>query len=92
MEGKLNPHGILLKKEEEKEQFTAGGLLIPATKKTSQKIATVYLCGTGTPEKPMEVKPGDTVYYSVHSAREVDIEGEKFHLIDSNDCLYIVSE
>lgn len=90
MKGKIGTHGILLTKEEEQERQTKGGIYIPQTKKETQKIGTVVLVGTGTPEKPMEAKLGDKVYYKPLTAREVEIDDVKYDLIDSDNALYIV--
>lgn len=46
--------------------------------------------GVGTKNKPMEVVVGDVVQYEPLSAVEIDIEGEKFDLIDSANVIHIV--
>ena len=89
MNGKILSDGVLLKPEPEKEErVTTGGIYIPNTKKTTQKRGTVVLCGKGTTEKPIDITVGDVVYYNALSAREVEIDGEKYHLLNYNDCLY----
>ena len=90
MNGKITADGVLLKPEPEKEErVTTGGIYIPNTKKTTQKRGTVVLCGQGVPEKPIDLNVGDVVYYNGLSAREVEIDGEKYHLLNYLDCLYI---
>lgn len=89
MNGKILSTGVLLKPEPEKsERITTGGIFIPNTKKETQKRGTVVLCGKGTSEKPIDISVGDVVYYDTLSARTVEIDGEKYHLVSYNDCLY----
>lgn len=45
--------------------------------------------GTGTGNKPMEVVEGDVVLYEPLVAVEIDIDGEKFDLIDSVNVIQI---
>lgn len=90
MNGKITADGVLLRPEPEKEErVTSGGIFIPNTKKTTQKKGTVVLSGKGTSEKPIDIEVGDVVYYNALSAREVEIDGEKLHLLNYLDCLYI---
>lgn len=49
----------------------------------------VVQVGKGSEGHPMEIKVGDTVICKSNTAMEVEIEGVKYHLIDSSNCLYI---
>jgi co-chaperonin GroES (HSP10) len=54
--------------------------LIPEEKGWSKGV--VVDCGNGLPGAPMEVKPGDVIWYSANGGIELDVEGEKLRLID----------
>ena len=89
MNGKILSDGVLLKPEPEKEErVTTGGIFIPNTKKTTQRKGTVVMCGKGTTETQIDLVVGDVVYYNSLAAREVEIDSEKYHLLNYNDCLY----
>ena len=45
--------------------------------------------GTGTGNKPMEVMENDVVIYEPLVAVEVEVDGEKFDLIDSGNVIHI---
>lgn len=54
--------------------------LIPEEKGWSKGV--VVDCGDGLPGAPMEVKPGDVIWYSANGGIELDVDGEKLRLID----------
>ncbi len=90
---KLVPLGsrVLVKPLEEEEQ-TEGGLIIPDTakeEKTSQ--GTVVRLGTVREDDyKFLVKKGDKVFFKKYSPDEIELEGEKYFLIEEEDILAII--
>jgi chaperonin GroES len=94
---KIQPLGakvlIAPKKVEEK---TRGGLIVPPTAAEDQKpeSGVVVKLGTGINEKgekiSFSVKVGDIVFFKTYSPDEIEIEGEKYFLVDNTDILAII--
>lgn len=77
---------VLIKpiKEEEK---TAGGLYIPETAKEMKKQGTIIELGTFDPKKELPVKKGDTILYTGYSSDELEIDGEKYLILNFSDII-----
>lgn len=92
MEVKLQPLGKrVLVKPVEKETKTAGGLIIPDTaedKKSSQ--GTVVKLGLTKADYKFKVKEGDMVFFKKYSPEEIEIDGEKYMLVDEKDVLAVI--
>lgn len=92
MEVKLQPLGKrVLVKPVEKETKTAGGLIIPDTvedKKSSQ--GTVVKLGQTVEKHEFKVKVGDMVFFKKYTPEELEIDGEKYMLVDEKDILAVV--
>ena len=94
---KLQPLGkrILVKPTQVKEK-TSGGLVIPPTSGDEKRPETgeVVKLGVGKDEDgkevSFEVKVGDKVYFKQYSPEEVEIDQEKYLIIDINDILAII--
>ena len=76
---------IVIKKIEEAETVSKGGILLTGSAKEKPDYATVVAVGPGGRDDngkliPMEVKPGDKVIMSKYAGTEVKIDGEN-HLI-----------
>jgi chaperonin GroES len=85
----------LLVKRVEKEQKTAGGIIIPDTAKEKPQEATVVAVGNGKrlddgKVLPLEVKVGDTILFSKYAGTEVKIEGEEHLILREDDVIGIV--
>ena len=89
MEAKLGPHGILVEKYIPVERKLPTGIIIPQTKKQTKPISKVVAVGSGTKKDPMEVRVGDEISFQAANARDVEVEGKEYMLINSIDCLYI---
>ena len=88
-------HDRILIKRLEKEQKTAGGIIIPDTAKEKPQEATVVAVGNGKrlengEIRPLDVKVGDTVLFSKYAGTEVKIEGEEHLIIREDDLIGIV--
>jgi chaperonin GroES len=80
---------VLLDFQEEKEQKTASGIIIPETAKEKKNFAKVL--AMSNIENP-EIQVGDTVLFKEYSGNEVEYEGKKYKLIPYDDILAKIVE
>lgn len=82
----------------EAEQTTVSGLVIPDTAKEKPQLGEVLAVGPGRRSEqsgdviPLDVKVGDTVYYSKYGGTEVTIDGEDLLILSSRDVLAVVGK
>ncbi len=95
---KLQPLGdrVVVEPEDELEQKTPSGLVIPDTAKEKPQIGKVVAVGPGALDDdgdriPMDVKEGDRVLYSKFAGTEVKVDGVEYLVLSSRDLLAIVS-
>jgi chaperonin GroES len=74
----------------EAEQKTAGGIIIPDTKKEKPQKGTVVAVGPGKKDEPITVKVEDTVLYGKYSGTELQIEGETYLIMKESDIYAII--
>ena len=78
------------------EEKTRGGLIVPPTASEDQKPETgvVVKLGDGLNAKGekmhFSVKVGDKVFFKSYSPDEIEVEGEKYYLVDNSDILAII--
>lgn len=94
---KLQPLGdrVVVKAEDDLDQRTPSGLVIPDTAKEKPQIGTVIAAGPGAFDEdgdrlPMDVKEGDRVLYSKYAGTEIKLEGKEYLVLSSRDLLAIV--
>ena len=85
----VNQNVLLDIAEDNAEQKTSAGIIIPDTAKEKQSKAVV--AGISNIENP-EVSIGDTVIYKEFSGNEIEFDGKKFLLIPYADILAKVVE
>ena len=88
-------HDRILVKRVEKEQKTAGGIIIPDTAKEKPQEAKVIAVGNGKrlengEIRALDVKVGDTILFSKYAGTEVKIEGEEHLILREDDLIGIV--
>ena len=76
---------VLIKPVKEEER-TSGGLYIPETAKEKKKQGIVMELGN-IEEKELPIKKGDTVLYTGYSSEEMEINGEKYLILESKDII-----
>ena len=86
---------ILVKRLEDSEAKSPGGLFIPDTAKEKPQQAKVLAVGTGRitddgKVQPMDVKVGDQIVFSKYAGTEVKIEGEELLIIREDDVLGVI--
>lgn len=75
------------------EEKTAGGLYVPASANEDKKPATgevVSLGAVNDKDFKFTVKVGDRVYFKKYSPEEVEIESNKYLILDEEDILAVV--
>ena len=93
---KITPIGSrVLVSPDKVDEKTTGGLILPPTSTEDQKPETGVIVKLGEGKvkgKQMEfnVKVGDRVYFKKYSPDELEIDGEKFLLLDAGDVLAVI--
>lgn len=93
----IRPMGdrVIVKRENEAEQKSAGGIIIPDTAKEKPQRGVVEAVGSGklnedgTRNAP-EVKPGDRVLFGKYAGNEVKIDGEELLIMHENEILAVI--
>ena len=93
---KITPIGSrVLVSPDKVDEKTTGGLILPPTSTEDQKPETGVIVKLGEGKvkgKQMEfnVKVGDRVYFKKYSPDELEIDGERFLLLDAGDVLAVI--
>lgn len=94
---KVQPLGTrVLIAPQEVEEKTSGGLIVPPTATQEQKseMGVVVKLGDGMNAKgeklPFNVKVGDKVFFKSYSPDEIEVDGERYFLVDSVDILAVI--
>lgn len=98
MKTKIRPLGdrILVKRlDEDQEQRTSGGIIIPDTAKEKPMEGQIMAAGPGRRNddgslRKMEVKVGDKVLISKYAGTEVKIEGDEMIIMREDDVLGVI--
>jgi chaperonin GroES len=80
----------------DKEQKTAGGIIIPDTAKEKPQEGKVVAVGPGKRDEdgkriPPEVKEGDRILFSKYAGTEIKIDGVEHLFIREDDILAILN-
>ncbi|MFZ8860763.1 MAG: co-chaperone GroES [Thermocrinis sp.] len=86
---------IVVKRQEEQEQRTASGIIIPDTAKEKPQIGEVVAVGEGKRLNngeivPLKVKVGDKVIFNKYAGTEVELDGEKYLIMSEDEVLAIL--
>ena len=86
---------LLVKRLEESEQKSAGGITIPDTAKEKPQEGKVVAVGRGKLNDdgkviPLDVKAGDRILFGKYSGSEIKIDGEEHLILREEDVLGIV--
>jgi chaperonin GroES len=81
----------------EKEDITAGGIVLPETAKEKPQEGLVLSVGPGERDDdgdyiPMDVKEGDKVLFAKYAGTEIKVDGNKLLILRESDLLAIVEE
>ncbi|MEO0139301.1 MAG: co-chaperone GroES [candidate division WOR-3 bacterium] len=88
---------VVVKRFEEEEAKTPGGIIIPDTAKEKPQKGVVVAVGPGRLDEngkriPMEVKVGDKVLFAKYAGSEVKVDGEEYLIMREDDILAILEE
>ena len=85
----INQNVLLELSEDNSEQKTASGIIIPESAKEKQEVAKVVAISN---IENAEVAPGDQVLYKKFSGTEIEFEGKSYLLLPYADILSKVVE
>ena len=86
---------LIVKRLEEQEQKSAGGIIIPDTATEKPQEGKVVAVGKGKVNEdgkviPLDVKAGDRILFGKYSGSEIKIDGEEHLILREEDVLGIV--
>ena len=81
----------------EKEETTAGGIIIPDTAKEKPAEGRIVAVGPGKVSDdgkviPLDVKEGDRVLFAKYAGTEVKVEGVEYLLMREEEILGVIEE
>ena len=82
----------VLVKQNEAEERTAGGIVLPDTAKEKPQRGTVLAIGPGKlldsgERSPLSVAVGDEVIYGKYSGSEIELDGREVKILRESDIL-----
>jgi chaperonin GroES len=87
---------LIVKRIEEQEQRSVGGIIIPDTAKEKAQEGKVVAVGPGRKEDgkvlPVDVKAGDRVLFGKYAGSEIKIDGEEHLILREEDVLGVVEK
>jgi chaperonin GroES len=88
---------LLVKRIEESEKKTGGGIIIPDTAKEKPQRGKVTAVGNGKvlddgTRVDLEVKKGDQILFGKYAGTEVKIEGEEYLILREDDVLAVLGK
>ena len=85
---------VIVRRVEEKEERSAGGIIIPDTAKEKPQEGKVVAVGPGRRDDgklvAVDVKAGDRVLFGKSSGSEIKIDGEEHLILREEDILGVV--
>jgi len=88
---------IVVKRIENSEDKTAGGLIIPDSAKEKPQEGEVVAVGTGKRADdgkilPMELKAGDRILFGKYSGSDIKMDGEEYLIMREDEVLGIIEK
>jgi chaperonin GroES len=85
---------VIVKRLEDQEQRSPGGIIIPDTAKEKPQEGKVIAVGPGKREDgkliPLDVKTGDRVLFGKYSGSEIKVDGEEHLILREEDILGVL--
>jgi chaperonin GroES len=86
---------LIVKRIEETEQKSAGGIIIPDTAKEKPMEGKVIAVGSGKRNEdgsilPLDVKKGDRILFGKYAGSEIKLDGEEHLILREDDVLGVV--
>jgi chaperonin GroES len=85
---------VIVKRTEEKEERSAGGIIIPDTAKEKPQEGKVVAVGPGRREDgkvlALDVRVGDRILFGKYAGTEIKLDGEEHLILREDDILGVV--
>ena len=86
---------LIVKRIEEQEQRSAGGIIIPDSAKEKPQEGKVLAVGKGKVNEdgkvlPLDVKAGDRILFGKYSGSEIKVDGEECLILREEEVLGII--
>jgi chaperonin GroES len=86
---------LIVKRIEEQESRSAGGIIIPDSAKEKPQEGKVLAVGKGKKNDdgkiiPLDVKTGDRILFGKYSGSEIKVEGEECLILREDEVLGVV--
>src|SRR5205809_5027437 len=85
---------VIVRRIEEQEQKSKGGIIIPDTAKEKPQEGRVVAVGPGKQEDgkviPLGVKAGDKILFGKYSGTEIKLDGEEHLIVREDDILGVL--
>jgi len=85
---------LIVKRIEEQESRSAGGIIIPDSAKEKPQQGKVIAVGLGKKEKnervPLDVKEGETILFGKYSGQDIKIDGEEYLIMREDEVLAVL--
>jgi chaperonin GroES len=86
---------ILVKREDENEQKSAGGIIIPDTAKEKPQRGVIEAVGNGKVKEDgsrqaLDLQKGDLVLFGKYAGTDVKIDGEEYLIMSESDVLAVI--
>jgi chaperonin GroES len=86
---------LIVKRIEDQEQKSAGGIIIPDTAKEKPQEGKVLAVGKGKTNDdgktiPLDVKAGDRILFGKYSGSEIKVDGEECLILREDEVLGII--
>jgi chaperonin GroES len=87
----------VLVKQNEAEEKTAGGIVLPDTAKEKPQRGTVIAVGPGKlldsgKRGEMGLKKGDEIFYGKYTGTEIKIDGDEYVILRETDVLAVIEK
>ncbi len=87
---------VLVKRLDEAEQESRGGIIIPDSAKEKPQQGEVVAVGNGTTKDDgevvaLDVKIGDKILFGKYSGNEVNVEDEEYLIMQEKEILAIIN-
>lgn len=66
---------------------SVGGIIVAESFRAESNKGEVVACGKGTKDRQMQFKPGDVVFRVQGHGEPLDIEGQRYYMMDQNTIL-----
>jgi chaperonin GroES len=86
---------LIIKRLEDQEQRSSGGIIIPDTAKEKPQEGKVIAIGNGKRNEegkrlPLDVKVGDRILFGKYSGSDIKIDGEEHLILREEDVLAVL--